>query len=389
MLPKYLDKFLSLLFLKKNFHTFLDILDNKQKNIEPDLDIREKITDIRKIKNFAWSYDTQSLNKQHQYIKNFFPSLTCFNEKGWKNSDYFLLHGPINPFVPHEGHMKFLSRHDRIFFMEDGFFHSLKPFSDPHASPDERSSLSYLFDDTAFYFDGTRKNRLEEILNSCSPVTGTQLERANNLIKLISRNKLTKYNNQPILKADYGNKKNKKVLIIDQSFNDSSIIYGNADAYTFKRLLACAIDENTDKDILIKTHPDSKFKKKTYFSEVVETDRIKIITDSINPWCLFDIVDKVYVCSSQTGFEALMAGKEVVVFGRPFYAGWGLTDDRNPIKRRIIKRSLEELVYYALIWYTHYVDPSTGNVCEIENTLNYLLNQRNDYFRINDSNNLL
>ena len=382
MLPGYLDKILSFFFLKRNYITFLKILDNRQTGMKPDIDIRKKIFEVRKSNKFSWSYDTQSFSRQHKYLKSFFPALTCFNEKGWKDSDYFLLHGPINPFVPHEGHMKFLPLHRRMLFMEDGFFHSLKTFADPKASPEERSSLSYLFDDTAFYFDGTRKSRLEEKLNSKSELTPVERDRVRKLITLISQNKLTKYNNQPIRNADYGN--NKKVLIIDQSFNDSSIIYGNTDENTFKIILQCAIDENPDKDILIKTHPDSRFKKRTYFSDVIETSRIKIVADSINPWCLFDISDKVYVCSSQAGFEALMAGKHVVVFGSPFYSGWGLTDDRRPKKGRTRSRTLEELVYYALIWYTHYVNPSSGDLCEIEDTLKYLLHQRDRYFSLNE-----
>ena len=31
--------------------------------------------------------------------------------------------------------------------------------------------------------------------------------------------------------------------------------------------------------------------------------------------------------TSLAGFEALAARRRVVVYGRPFYAGWGLTDD--------------------------------------------------------------
>jgi capsular polysaccharide export protein len=35
--------------------------------------------------------------------------------------------------------------------------------------------------------------------------------------------------------------------------------------------------------------------------------------------------------SSQLGFEAILAGHRPVTFGVPFYAGWGLTDDRRPV----------------------------------------------------------
>ena len=39
----------------------------------------------------------------------------------------------------------------------------------------------------------------------------------------------------------------------------------------------------------------------------------------------------VYTVSSQLGFEAILAGHRPQVFGQPFYAGWGLSEDRNPV----------------------------------------------------------
>jgi hypothetical protein len=36
-------------------------------------------------------------------------------------------------------------------------------------------------------------------------------------------------------------------------------------------------------------------------------------------------VDKVYTVSSGMGFEAVLAGRHVICFGSPFYAGWGFT----------------------------------------------------------------
>jgi capsule polysaccharide export protein KpsC/LpsZ len=376
MLQKYRDKILSLINSKKNFLSFQEILDKKQQNINTGFNIRNNILKLRNGKKFAWSYGKNVYQSQHIYLKYFFPSLLCFGEKGWQYADFFLLHGPLNPFVPYAGRMRFLDKYKNMIMMEDGFFHSYATFADLSASPDKKSSLSYVFDDIAFYFDGNRVNRLEEKLNSALTLTPSQKNRSLKLIDYIRKNKLTKYNNQPIYKPQFGKKGSKKALVIDQSYNDSSIIYGDGNPDTFKKILSCAIDENPNMEILIKIHPDNKFKNKTYFSNVIETDNIIKINNPINPWSILEIVDKVYVCSSQIGFEALMAGKQVIVFGRPFYSGWGLTDDRNPIQRRTSKRSLEELVYFALIWYTHYIDPSKGKICEVEDTLKYLIHQR-------------
>jgi capsular polysaccharide export protein len=54
----------------------------------------------------------------------------------------------------------------------------------------------------------------------------------------------------------------------------------------------------------------------------------------ISPWRLFEHARAVYTVSSQLGFEAILAGHRPVTFGVPFYAGWGLTDDRRPVPAR-------------------------------------------------------
>ena len=51
----------------------------------------------------------------------------------------------------------------------------------------------------------------------------------------------------------------------------------------------------------------------------------------ISPWPLLEGAVAVYTVSSQLGFEAILAGHKPRVFGQPFYAGWGLTQDENPV----------------------------------------------------------
>jgi capsular polysaccharide export protein len=74
--------------------------------------------------------------------------------------------------------------------------------------------------------------------------------------------------------------------------------------------------------------------------------------------CL-DWAGRVAVITSLIGFEALLRGKPVTTFGRPFYAGWGLTDDDDP-PQRARSLTLDELVAAALILHPRYIDPSTG-----------------------------
>ena len=91
-------------------------------------------------------------------------------------------------------------------------------------------------------------------------------------------------------------------------------------------MLEKACEENPDSTILVKTHPDAiaSNKVKAYYANLVQTDRVKRLTDAINPISLIQQCDRVYVCTSQFGFEALMCGKDVQIFGRPFYAGYGV-----------------------------------------------------------------
>lgn len=71
--------------------------------------------------------------------------------------------------------------------------------------------------------------------------------------------------------------------------------------------------------------------------------------------------------TSLLGFEALLRGVKVTCLGTPFYAGWGLTDDREmPIERRIALPSLGQLAHAVLIDYPRYFDPKTGLPCPVE-----------------------
>ena len=66
----------------------------------------------------------------------------------------------------------------------------------------------------------------------------------------------------------------------------------------------------------------------------------------------------------------------MVVHGRPFYAGWGLTDDQLPLRRRCRALSLEELVAGALLHYPLYWDPLLKGYTTCEAVLLRLLEER-------------
>jgi capsular polysaccharide export protein len=70
-----------------------------------------------------------------------------------------------------------------------------------------------------------------------------------------------------------------------------------------------------------------------------------------------------------------MHGLAVSVWGLPFYAGWGLTDDvlANHAfirERRCKQLDLETLIHGALVHYPRYISRRSGMSCSVETVLN-------------------
>jgi capsular polysaccharide export protein len=80
----------------------------------------------------------------------------------------------------------------------------------------------------------------------------------------------------------------------------------------------------------------------------------------------------VHVLTSLAGFEALLRNKPVVCWGCPFYAGWGLTADREPLPRRQRRLALDELVAGVLLLYPTYVSRVSGHFTTAERALDEL-----------------
>ncbi len=273
-------------------------------------------------------------------------------------------------------------RNKNVIFIEDSFLRSINTFADKKASPRYQKGISFTLDDLTCHFDSFTPSRVEKILNNTNfIVTEEQRIRARRCIDKIIQSHLTKYNHQPIYEPQIGRKRAPKILVVDQSYGDRSITRSGASDETFKKMLNDAISENPDADIIVKTHPDTICGSGGYYTKIKPHGNVYTQTDAINPISLVKYCDKVYVCSTQLGFEALMCDKEVHVYGMPFYAGWGLTQDKQRCPRRTNKRTLEELFYIFYIVYTHYVNPDANAVCEIEDAIEYLLKLRDEYFK--------
>lgn len=272
----------------------------------------------------------------------------------------------------------------RLVLCEDGFLRSADTWANVAAAPRYRHGCSVVYDTLGFYFDATRPSFIERMLDDTTlVVTDEQRREARRLIDRIVSEKLTKYNHQPIFTPQVGRPGRRKVLVVDQSYGDQAIAKGWGSDKTFADMLEDAKRDNPDADILVKTHPDTMTGKRGgYYTGVKEEGNVFRVTMPINPYSLMELVDKVYVCSTQMGFEALMAGKEVHVYGMPFYAGWGLTIDKQKNPRRTNRRTLEEVFYIFYIMYTHWVDIETGKPCTIDKAMDNLLALRVEYAKL-------
>ncbi len=71
--------------------------------------------------------------------------------------------------------------------------------------------------------------------------------------------------------------------------------------------------------------------------------------------------------TSLLGFEALLRGVKVTPLGVPFYAGWGLTQDKRTAPAwRKARPELLGLAHAVLIDYPRYFDPITRQPCPPE-----------------------
>jgi capsular polysaccharide export protein len=162
--------------------------------------------------------------------------------------------------------------------------------------------------------------------------------------------------------------KGHRILVPGQVEDDASIRTGTKSVCTNLALLTAAREAHPEAVILYKPHPDVEagLRKGKIDASALET-LCDVVLHKVDPIAAIDAADEVWTMTSLLGFEALLRGKPVSCLGAPFYAGWGLTDDRGPVPaRRSTQIDLEALVHATLIDYPRYFDPITRQACPVE-----------------------
>jgi len=254
----------------------------------------------------------------------------------------------------------------QLIRLEDGFLRSVG------LGADLIRPMSWVIDACGIYYDATQPSGLEVLLQT-TEFTPELLARATSLRERVVSAGLTKYNvgsggwQRPL-------ETGRVILVPGQVESDASLRFGAPGVCTNLGLLRAVREANQNAYLVYKPHPDV----------VAGLRRQGEGEDDASRWCnevvvdvdmgeLLQQVDEVHTLTSLAGFEALLRGKVVTCYGQPFYAGWGLTKDIEPVLRRSRRLSLDMLVACTLILYPIYISRTTGRFTTPEGALDELL----------------
>ena len=258
--------------------------------------------------------------------------------------------------------------------IEDGFLRSVG------LGASFRPGASVVVDSRGIYYDPRGPSDLAHLL-ATSAFPDDLVARATRLRETIVARRLSKYNVGVAsdLDAVFGDVApgRRVVLVPGQVEDDASVQHGSPTVRTNRALLEAARARNPDAFLLYKPHPDVEAGYRP--GRIAEEEALTVADRLVGGLSIVELLDRTHhveTMTSLTGFEALLRGRSVAVHGRPFYAGWGLTEDLNPDANRGRRLALDELVAGALLLYPLYVDPVTLKPCPPELLLDRLTEAR-------------
>lgn len=245
------------------------------------------------------------------------------------------------------------------FRIEDGFIRS-KGLGVALTMPS-----SVAFDDDHVYYDARGESRLEALISTIEPDEALR-QRSRDLIRMLVSRGVSKYNVGTAAELPQCRPGQLRILIPGQVEKDASIRFGSPVVKSNAALVDAVRVLFPEAFIVYKEHPDVVSAMRSGGVRPTLADLV-VTSGDIMQWIAW--ADRIETMTSLTGFEALLRGKPVGVHGIPFYAGWGLTDDRHAIPRRVRRVDLETLAAAALIRYPLYVHPLSRMPCRPEDLI--------------------
>ena len=138
----------------------------------------------------------------------------------------------------------------------------------------------------------------------------------------------------------------KRIVFLGQVYTDASVLFGINDFRDPVDILELLVDYAIEGDfeLFIKLHPKEldgintlcepyhsitlrKIQENRDLYEKIQKHRICVDYKDFDTYSLIETSDICVTINSQSGFESLIFGKELVLCGRAFYSGLGLTYD--------------------------------------------------------------
>jgi capsular polysaccharide export protein len=262
--------------------------------------------------------------------------------------------------------------------VEDGFLRSIG-LGETKVPP-----ISLCFDRRGIYFDSTKESDLEQLIECYDFAADNALvERARVGIQLLLHSRLSKYNIPTASRVEeiYGPKVRKRVLVLGQLEGDMSLIKGCARKMTNDDVVRLAMHENPDSTIIYKPHPQvlQQMQRSLQPDPYAVEAMVLVLKEQITLADSLQTIDHVYTRTSLAGFEALLRGIHVTCIGMPFYAGWGITEDRQTSARRTARRSVEEVFAAAYLLYPRYFDVISKHEITFEEAIDLLQSMRAEH----------
>jgi capsular polysaccharide export protein len=262
----------------------------------------------------------------------------------------------------------------RSWFLEDGFLRSVG------LGKDMALPISISIDDLGMPVDASRPSRLERLIADAAEMdvapNGADIREA------LVRYRLSKYNNLPHREPKLEPTTRRRILLVDQVFGDVSVPMAGGSPESFSRMLEDAVASGAQ--CVVRTHPDvmAGFRKGYLTEQAARTPGVILLADAVSVASVLDVVDEVWTVSSQFGLDALLRGIPVHCYAAPFYAGWGLTDDRLGEKsramlpRRSARPNVDQLVAAAFSLYPSYRDTKTWEEIDVFQAIDTLVAER-------------
>ncbi|MCF1708389.1 capsular polysaccharide biosynthesis protein [Tabrizicola sp. J26] len=248
--------------------------------------------------------------------------------------------------------------------IEDAFLRSLRPGRSGDAT------MGLILDRRGVHFDASAPSDLEHILSTDRFEDHSLIARARDGIARLQALDISKYSgyapNAALPQPGY-------VLVVDQLQGDASVRHGGLTPQSFREMLVRAQEEHPGRRVVVKLHPETVLGLRPgHYGPADASERVTLLTENVSPWRLLEGAIAVYVGSSQLGFEAILAGHRPHVFGQPFYAGWGLSEDEAAFPRRRRKLTKVQLFAGAMLLAPTWYDPCRDRLASFEEVVDQL-----------------